>query len=233
VQTEIAGSEFRQLIEDANCNAVVWPPEEIGVQYETDTPWGSWVAADQARSYRSPYQDEATIPTWLEGRLSYVLNVWREWHDSRLELGLRPGAGPILDALLDTDNEYFLDPEQAEVAEVMWGLAEALTDEPDGLSNTVACWLAEELTSTGLVLNKQGRLLFSFRTLFGLDGTGEWEAELPSADGLRAAITRWVEQVTAQQGVWKSQATAINVLVLHDASPAEARSAARAAYAQR
>jgi len=237
VQTEVTGAEMRQLVEEASHSAVVWAPEESGVQYETDMPWPSWVEADSTRSYRSPYQDEATIPTWLEGRLAYALNVWREWHQSRLELGLRPGAGPILDTLLNTSSEffeeYFLDSEQSEVAEAMLGLAEALADEPDGLSNTVACWLAEELVSAGLVLNRQGRLLFSFRTLFGLDGTGEWEAELPSVDGLRTTITRWVEQVTAQQGVWKSQATAIDALVLHDASPAEARSAARAAFARR
>jgi hypothetical protein len=63
VQSEIAGSEFRQKVEDASRNAVVWSPEETGVQYETDTPWGSWAAADQSRSYRSAHAYDAI---WLE-----------------------------------------------------------------------------------------------------------------------------------------------------------------------
>jgi hypothetical protein len=66
-----------------------------------------------------------------------------------------------------------------------------------------------------------------------VDGTGDWEPALPSADGLRPAVTQWVEKVAAKRGVWPSQAAAIRALVLHGASPREAKAAARAAYNRR
>ena len=64
----------------------------------------------------------------------------------------------------------------------------------------------------------------------GVDGTFGWRAELPSAESLRRPVESWMAQVARQRGVWSSQRAAIGVLVLHSASPAEARSGARAAF---
>ena len=66
-----------------------------------------------------------------------------------------------------------------------------------------------------------------------MDGTGDWEPKLPSADGLRGAVGVWVGKVAARRDVWPSQAAAIRALVLHGASPQEAKAAARAAYNRR
>jgi hypothetical protein len=65
----------------------------------------------------------------------------------------------------------------------------------------------------------------------GVDGTYGWQPSLPSADGLRPRAERWVEKVTAHDSVWPSQAAAVEALVLHGASPLDARRAAQAAYA--
>jgi hypothetical protein len=55
-------------------------------------------------------------------------------------------------------------------------------------------------------------------------------AELPSAESLRRPIENWVARVACQRGVWSSQRAPISALVILGASPAEARSAARAAF---
>jgi hypothetical protein len=48
---------------------------------------------------------------------------------------------------------------------------------------------------------------------------------------MRRDVEAWVEKVMAHKGVWASQAAAIQALVLHSASPQEARRAASAAFA--
>ena len=61
----------------------------------------------------------------------------------------------------------------------------------------------------------------------GVDRTFGWHEELPSAESLRRPVEDWVAR---QRGVWPSQRAAISALLLHGASPREARSAARAAF---
>jgi hypothetical protein len=65
----------------------------------------------------------------------------------------------------------------------------------------------------------------------GVDGTYGWQPSLPSADSLRPWAEQWVEKVAALKRVWPSQAAAVEALVLHGASPLDARRAAQAAYA--
>ena len=64
----------------------------------------------------------------------------------------------------------------------------------------------------------------------GVDDTFGWHEELPSAESLRHPVGNWVARVARQRGVWPSQRVAIAALVLHGASPAGARNAARAAF---
>ena len=56
---------------------------------------------------------------------------------------------------------------------------------------------------------------------------------MPSAEGLHPGVEQWVEKVAARRDVWPSQAAAIRALVLHGASPQEAKIAAWAAYNRR
>ena len=67
----------------------------------------------------------------------------------------------------------------------------------------------------------------------GVDGSAGWEPETPSADAMRRDVEAWVEKVMAHKGVWASQAAAIQALVLHSASPQEARRAASTAFKAR
>jgi len=78
----------------------------------------------------------------------------------------------------------------------------------------------------------QDALHEAFAWFLGAEAGG-WEYELPTADGLRRGIEQWVEKATSAKGVWKSQAAAIRALVLHSASPQEARQAAQAAFSAR
>jgi len=64
----------------------------------------------------------------------------------------------------------------------------------------------------------------------GIDGTFRWHEELPSAESLRRPVENWVARVARQRGVWPSQRAAISALVLHGASPVEARNVARVAF---
>jgi hypothetical protein len=66
---------------------------------------------------------------------------------------------------------------------------------------------------------------------FGVDVSNGWEDELPSAKGLEADVTGWVENVKALRGVWPSQKAAIEALVLHRATPRRASEVANAVYA--
>jgi hypothetical protein len=224
VQSEIAGSEFRRLVEDASRNAAVWTPEETGIQYETDTPWGSWAAADQARSYRSAYADDAIWPESVTRR--YWVPVVTAWN----EVGY---PQDVLDAMLGGETELTDDVQQ--VLRAMEDLADVLAGEPEGSTGTVAYALARKIAwRRSEIKAEAGRspvevLYEHICWYFGVDGTRGWEAELPSADGLRSAIEAWVNTVTSKK-MWSSQAAAIKALALHNASPYEARQAARAAF---
>jgi hypothetical protein len=102
---------------------------------------------------------------------------------------------------------------------------------------TVARALANRVLKDGLkVKTDAGQAPYevlseAFGWFLGVDITYGWSAVEASAEGMESAVTGWVEKVTALRGVWKSQATAVTALVLHDASPGESRKAARAAFA--
>jgi hypothetical protein len=111
----------------------------------------------------------------------------------------------------------------------------SLADEPEGSIRTVAYALARKIAwRRSEIKAEEGRspveVLYEHICWFlGVDGTRGWDAELPSADGLRSAIEAWVNKITSKK-MWSSQAAAIKALVLHNASPYEARQAARAAF---
>ena len=73
----------------------------------------------------------------------------------------------------------------------------------------------------------------AFCCSLGVDGRFGWHKELPSAKSLRRPVEDWVPRVVNKRGVWPSQRAAIGALVLHGASPREARAAARAAFGAR
>jgi hypothetical protein len=118
-------------------------------------------------------------------------------------------------------------------------LAKILAAEPDGSVRTVARALANWVLKDGLkVKTVDGQAPYevlseAFGWFLGVDVTYGWSAAEASAEGMESAVTGWVEKVTALRGVWKSQAAAIGALVLHGASPREARAAARATFAAR
>jgi ABC-type ATPase involved in cell division len=217
----MSAAEMRETIEAASRTAVVWTPQDTEDVYETDSPWPTWLAADQTRSYRSPYQDDRAWPDavtqglWLE-----ALEAWA-WVDD-VELALAALAG----------EDVYLGAAEEAVLEMMDTLAEALADVPDGSAQRVAGALAFRVKDLHRLADRQA-LYEAFCEHFGVDGTGGWEPELPSADGLRSAIETWVEKVAAKRGVWPSQAAAIRALALHGASPREAKAAAQAAYSRR
>jgi hypothetical protein len=229
VQSEIlSAAEMRQQVEDASRNAAVWNPEDIGVQYEDDVLWGSWAQADQERSYRSAYADDSAWPKSVTRDLWDALAaVWGEigWADD------------VLDALVGGDTELM--PEARRVVGAMEMLANALAAEPDGSVRTVARALANWVLKDGLkVKTVDGQAPYevlseAFKWFLGVDLTYGWSAAEASAKGMEDRATAWVEQVTALRGVWPSQAAAVSALVLHGASPREARAAARATFAAR
>lgn len=196
----------------------------LSASYETDTPWGSWAAADQARSYRSAYADDAIWPESVTKR--YWVPVVMAWN----EVGY---PQDVLDAMLGGETELTDDVQR--VLRAMEDLADVLADEPEGSIRTVAYALARKLAwRRAEIKAEEDRspvevLHEHFCWYLGVDGTRDWDAELPSAYGLRNAIEAWGNTVTSKR-MWSSQATAIKALVLHNASPYEARQAARAAF---
>jgi hypothetical protein len=228
VQSEIAGSEFHQLVEDASRNAVVWNPEDIGVQYEDDVLWGSWAQADQERSYRSAYADDSAWPR----------SVTRDLWDALVTVWDKVGwADDVLDALSGGETE--IAPEAQRVIGAMEVLADALADESEGSVRTVARALATRVLKLGVKISVDDdqlpheALSEAFGWYLGVDVTYGWSTVEASAEGMESAVTGWVGKVTALRGVWKSQAAAVSALVLHGASPREARAAARATFAAR
>ena len=153
-----------------------------------------------------------------------VLMAWRE----------AGYAADVFDALLGVGTEA---PPEAEAAiEMMERLAEVLADESDGSVRAVARALARRVARMPLVVqvedgqSREEALAEALCWSLGVDGTYGWHEELPSAESLRHPVENWVARVARQRGVWPSQRAAISALVLHGASPAEARNAARAAF---
>ena len=118
-------------------------------------------------------------------------------------------------------------------------LAETLADAPDGSVRIVARVLARIIVDKGVSVKTdpdqvpQEALYEALCWYLGVDGTYGWQEVLPSSDSLRPRAERWVEKVATLKHVWPSQAAAIGALVLHGASPREARAAARATFAAR
>jgi len=118
-------------------------------------------------------------------------------------------------------------------------LAEVLADEPDGSVRAVARALARRVALMPVVVqvedgqSREEALAEALCWFLGGDGTFGWHEELPSAESLRRPVEDWVARVARQRGVWPSQRAAISALVLHGASPREARAAARATFAAR
>jgi hypothetical protein len=223
---EVSGAEFAEMVEAASRQSAVWTPEDVGVQYETDVPWGSWAAEEETRSFRSAFADDNAWPD----------EASQNWRDLVLAWSLVSHADDVMDALLGSETEI---PESAQYAvEQMEALAEALADVTDGQARTVARALARRIVHFGVqVRTEPGELPTealsdSLAWFLGVDNTGGWDAELPSADGLKHAVSEWVGKVTAARGVWKSQAAAIKALVLQRADPRAAKAAAQAAFSR-
>jgi hypothetical protein len=117
-------------------------------------------------------------------------------------------------------------------------LADALSEETDGSARTVASALANKVHALGVHVKveddqtPQEALRDTFAWFLGAE-VGEWEYELPTADGLRRSVEDWVGRACNAKGIWSSQAAAIQALVLYGASPTEARAAAQAAFSAR
>ena len=224
VQTVIPGDEAAELVKAASVQVAMWTPEDLEDHSETDTPWPTWVEADATRAYRSPYMDDSAWPT------SVPCEVWGVLIQGWAEMGW---ADQVLDAL--TGAEVELTEAEKWVVQAMEDLADRLAGEEDGACRTVAAALARRVHALGVHVKidddqtPQDALYEAFAWFLGAEAAG-WEYELPTADGLRRGIEQWVEKATSAKGVWKSQAAAIRALVLHSASPQEARQAAQAAF---
>jgi hypothetical protein len=89
----------------------------------------------------------------------------------------------------------------------MSGRADVLADEPEGSICTVAYALARKLAWRPSEMKAEKdrspvEVLYEHICwYFGVDGTRGWDAELPSADGLRHAIETWVSKITSKRGV--------------------------------
>ena len=224
VQSEISGDVFRQEVEAASRSPVVWSPEETGVQYEP--MWARDVKADRDRSYRSAYADDSAWPEVVTRKL------WRQVCDAWLMVG---AASDVMDPLLGGETEI---PESAEKAiEAMEDLAEALAEAGDGNARTVSRALARRIVKMGVLVDTEpGQLPVEALSeaigwFLGVDLSYQWEPEQPRAESVQPAVEGWVAKVAGAKGVWASQAKAVEALVLHDASPREAKAVARAAYA--
>jgi hypothetical protein len=226
---ELSAADFAEAVERASASAAPWTSEDMdAVHYETDDPWPSWVAADGTRSYRSAYMDDNLWPDVVTRELyGEVLSAWRE-------VGY---AADVFDALAGTSTGA---PDEAQDAiEMMERLAEVLAEESDGSIRGVARALARRVARMHLEIqvedgqSREDALAEALCWSLGVDGTYGWHEELPSAESLRRPVENWVARVNSQRGIWPSQKAAIGALVLHGASPVEARNAARAAFASR
>ena len=223
VQCELSGDLFRQQVEAASRQAVVWSPEETGVQFEP--MWARDREAEEGRAFKSAYADDAAWPVTVTRKL------WRRVVDTWLMVG---AASDVMDPLLGGETEI---PESAERAvTAMEDLAEALAQAGDGNVRTVARALARRIVNNGVFVSTgPGELPVealseSIGWFLGVDLTYRWESEQPRAESMQPRVQGWVAKVAGAKGVWPSQAKAVEALVLHDASPYEARAIARAAY---
>ena len=144
-------------------------------------------------------------------------------------------ASDVMDPLLGGETEI---PESAERAvTAMEELAEVLAEAGDGNVRTVARALARRIVQMGVLVDTEpGELPIEALSdaigwFLGVDLSYQWEPEQPRAESVQPRIERWVAKVAGAKGVWPSQAKAVEALVLHDASPYEAKQVARAAYA--
>jgi len=228
VQSEIlSAAEVQQQVEDASRKAAVWDPEELDAPFENDVLWASQVEAEQDRAYRSAYADDSAWPKSVTRDLWDILLVaWSQvgWADD------------VLDALMGGETE--ITEETRLVVDVMEVLADAVVDELDGSVRTVARALANRVLKDGLaVKTEDGQAPYevlseTFGWYLGVDTTYGWNATLATAKGMEHRATAWVEKV-APRCKWPSQAAAVSALVLHDASPGEAKAASRTTYAAR
>ena len=132
-------------------------------------------------------------------------------------------ADDVINTLLGSEAEI---PETAEYAvEAMAVLAETLADVAEGSTRTVAHALARKCVKMGVKVHTEDGQL-------PVEALSEPFCWYLGVDGLRSAVTRWVEKATAQRGVWRSQAAAIRALVLERADPRAARAAAQAAFSR-
>jgi len=209
VQTEMSAANMREAVEAASKGTVPWVLEQCNVQYEE---------REEGPDF---YPDESVWPKKVDRRLWLeLLGVWA-WVEC---------PGVVLDALAGED----ISPSSAEAAaiELMDTLAVALADEADGSCRRVAGALAFRVKAQHDAVDKQA-LYEAFCEFFGVDGSGAWDAEMPSAGALQPRVAAWIDKVAAHKGVWPSQAAAITALVLKGASPREAKAASQRAYHSR
>jgi len=225
--SEMSAADFTAAVEQASISSTPWTSElAASVVYETDSPWPSWVEADGIRAYQSCYIDDNLWPDAVtRGLYGDVLMAWR----------MVGHAADVFDALMGVSTGA---PDEAQCAiEMMECLADAVAGESDGSIRGVARALARRLARMPLEIQvEDGR--FREETLaealcwsLGVDGTYGWHDELPSAESLRRPVEDWVGKMSRTSGIWPSQKAAVKALVLHGASPHEARAAARTAFA--
>jgi hypothetical protein len=107
----------------------------------------------------------------------------------------------------------------------------------DGNTRTVARALARRIVQMGVLVDTEpGQLPVEALSeaigwFLGVDLSYQWEPEQPRAESVQPAVEGWVAKVAGTKGVWASQAKAVEALVLHNASPREAKAVAQAAYA--
>jgi len=228
VQTVISAAEVAVAVEEASRNAAVWSDGDDEEFYETDSPWEQWKVDDATRSYHSPSADDAVWPD------SVTRKLWTDAIAAWSLVGWADDVLTVLEGTFSSDTGEVVAAVEATIA-----LGEALAGEPEGSARTVARTLANKVHALGVHVKAedgqtpQESLYERLCWQWGTDGTTEWVPDLPSADGLRFGIQGWVERVKAARGVWKSQGAAIEALVLHDASPSEAKKVARAAFNSR
>jgi hypothetical protein len=228
VQAEIlSAAEMREQVEAASRKAAVWDPEQLDAPFENDVLWGSQVEAEQDRAYRSAYADDSAWPK----------SITRDFWDILVGAWGQAGwAQDVLDALIGGETE--IAEETQLVIDVMEVLSDAVADEPDGSVRTVARALANRVLKDGLaVKTEDGQAPYevlseTFGWYLGVDVTYGWSATLATAKGMEHRATAWVEKI-APRCKWPSQAAAVQALVLHDASPGEAKAASRTTYAAR
>lgn len=195
----------REAVERASRGTVPWAVEQCGVQYE------------EREENPDFYPDESVWPKQVDRRLWVsTLKAWA-WCDPGLVYSHLAGEDVVL---------Y---PEETDAMELMHTMAVALADEADGSCRRVAGALAFRVKAQHDGVNKQA-LYEALCEFFGVDGSGAWEHESPSASALQARAEQWVAKVAAHKGVWPSQAAAIGALVLKGASPREAKAVGQKAY---